>query len=63
MGRFFNREAALVAAGLLVAGMAVGLIAGLKPWQVVAVTVGIVALLHWPLTLSFHSRIGATERR
>ncbi len=55
MGRFFNREAAVVAVGLLVAGVAVGLIAGLKPWLVVAVTVGIVALLHWPLTLSFQS--------
>ncbi|HEY3447564.1 MAG TPA: hypothetical protein VGK67_14515 [Myxococcales bacterium] len=55
MGRFFNREAAMVACGLLVAGVAVGLIAGLKPWLVVAVTVGIVAILHWPLTISFQS--------
>ncbi|MBI5547271.1 MAG: hypothetical protein HY901_25600 [Deltaproteobacteria bacterium] len=57
MGRFFNREAAAVAAGLLVAGVAVGLIAGLKPWVVVAIAVGLVALLHWPVTLSFQSWI------
>jgi tetratricopeptide (TPR) repeat protein len=55
MGRFFNREAAVVAVGLLIAGVAVGLIAGLKPWVVVATTAGIVALLHWPVTLSFQS--------
>jgi len=55
MGRFFNREAALVAGGLLVAGVAIGLLAGLKPWLVAVVTVGLVALLHWPLTLAFQS--------
>lgn len=55
MGRFFNREAGMVALSLLVAGVAVGLVAGLKPWLVVAVTVGVVAILHWPLTLSFQS--------
>lgn len=55
MGRFFNREAAMVAVGLLLAGLAVGFIAGLKPWMVAAITVGVVALLHWPLTLSFQA--------
>ena len=53
MGRFFNRAAALVAAGLLVAGVGVGLLSGFAPWLVVTVAVGGVALLHWPLTLWF----------
>ena len=53
MGRFFNREAALVAFSLLVAGVAIGLVAGLRPWIVAAVSVGLVAVLHWPLTMAF----------
>ena len=53
MGRFFNREAALVALSLLVAGVAIGLTAGLRPWIVAAVSVGLVAVLHWPLTMAF----------
>lgn len=53
MGRFFNREAALVATGLLVTSVAVGLIAGLAPWIVAVITFVVMALLHWPLTVSF----------
>jgi len=57
MGRFFNREAAVVAVSLAVAGVAIGLLAGLTAWLVVAVTVGMVAVLHWPLTMAFQSFI------
>lgn len=53
MGRFFNREAAVVAVCLLAAGVAIGFTAGLRPWIVAAVSVGVVALLHWPLTIAF----------
>ena len=57
MGRFFNREAAVVAAGLATAGALLGLISGLKDWQAAALTVGIVALAHWPVTIWFQSSI------
>jgi len=53
MGRFFNREAALVAVSLLVAGAGVGALAGLRPWLIAAMTLAIVLLLHWPLTVGF----------
>ena len=55
MGRFFNREAAVVAAGLLGVSVAAGLVAGFKPWLVAATAAGALAVLHWPLTLSFQS--------
>jgi tetratricopeptide (TPR) repeat protein len=57
MGRFFNREAGFVAVALLAAGLGIGLAAGLAPWLVAAVTVGLVALAHWPLTIAFQSWI------
>jgi tetratricopeptide (TPR) repeat protein len=53
MGRFFNREAAVVALSLLVAGVAVGLLSELRPWLVAVVSVALVAILHWPLTITF----------
>ncbi len=53
MGRFFNREAGVVALSLLVAGLAVGLLAELRPWLVAVVSVAVVAILHWPLTITF----------
>jgi len=53
MGRFFNREAAVVALGLLISAAVVCLASGLALWQVAAVSVGAVALGHWPLTLWF----------
>lgn len=55
MSRFFNREAGFVALGLLAAGLTIGLLAGLRPWLVAAVAVGVVALLHFPATLAVQS--------
>lgn len=57
MGRFFNREAGMVALALLLTGLGISLLAGLEPWLVGAVTAGIVALFHWPVTLWFQNWI------
>lgn len=69
MGRFFNREAAIVAAGLLLTTLAIGLLSDLQPWVIAASTAGALALLHWPVTiwfqeqaLEFYTKHGRTQR-
>lgn len=56
MGRFFNREAAVVAAVLLLTTIAIGLLSDLEPWIIAASTAAAVALLHWPLTIWFQEQ-------
>lgn len=57
MGRFFNREAAFVAVALVLAASGVGVLAGLRPSFVAAMSAATVLLLHWPLTIGFQDRV------
>lgn len=57
MGRFFNREAAIVALALLVVGVVCALFVEVPVWAKVAIPVTVLAVLHWPLTISFQDWI------
>ena len=50
MGRFFNREAGVVALVLLMAGTAAALALDVPIWAKFAIPAGTLALLHWVLT-------------
>ncbi|MDR0965362.1 MAG: tetratricopeptide repeat protein [Myxococcales bacterium] len=51
MGRFFNREAAVVALILLVAGVAVALLVDVQLWIKLLIPLATLAILHWPMTI------------
>lgn len=57
MGRFFNREAGIVAISIFVVAIGVALLAEARPWVVAASAVAAVGLVHWPMTLWFQDWI------
>lgn len=57
MGRFFNREAGLVALVLLLVGTAAALALDVPVWAKFAIPAGVLALLHWVVTPWAQERI------
>ncbi len=57
MGRFFNREAALVALSLLIAGIALALALDVPIWAKVVIPIAVLAILHWPLTIAAQEKM------
>lgn len=64
MGRFFNREAALVALALLAVGIASALCLDVPIWAKVVIPIAVLAILHWPVTIATQEQIleAYTER-